>query len=74
MMMMKLLYNQSKFILIVQTQHLNILNIFRTSVNSRFKRNFISMDAFSKHKKLVNDYMLYYSQGKSLKEVFKRDT
>jgi hypothetical protein len=73
MMMMKLLYNQSKFILIVQL-NIYFLNIFRTSVNSRFKRNFISMDAFSKHKKLVNDYMLYYSQGKSLKEVFKRDT
>ena len=32
------------------------------------------MDAYSKHKKLVNDYMLYYSQGKSLNEIFKRDT
>lgn len=33
-----------------------------------------SMDAYSKHKKLVNDYMMYYSNGKSLKDVFKRDT
>ena len=31
------------------------------------------MNAYDRHKKLVNDYLLYYSRGKTLKEVFKRD-
>jgi hypothetical protein len=48
----------------------NLLMFRRASL----KKNFISMDAYSKHKKLVNDYMLYYSKGQSLEEVFKRDT
>lgn len=33
-----------------------------------------SLNAYSKHKKLVNDYIRYYSGGKSIEEVFKRDT
>ena len=32
------------------------------------------MNSYEKHKKLVNDYMMYYSGGKSIKEVFKRDS
>ena len=34
----------------------------------------MSMSAYAKHVKLVNDYLRYYSGGKSLKEVFNRDT
>lgn len=37
-------------------------------------QHFLSMNAYAKHKKLVNDYLLYYSGGKTLKEVFQRDT
>ncbi|CAF0883437.1 unnamed protein product [Brachionus calyciflorus] len=33
-----------------------------------------SMNAYARHVKLVNDYLIYYSGGKSLKEVFQRDT
>lgn len=36
--------------------------------------HFVSMNSYEKHKKLVNDYMMYYSGGKSIKEVFKRDS
>jgi len=36
-------------------------------------QHFASMNAYDRHKKLVNDYLIYYSGGKSLKEVFKRD-
>ena len=35
--------------------------------------HFMSMNAYSKHKKLCNDYIRYYSGGKSIEEVFKRD-
>lgn len=36
--------------------------------------HFMSMNAYSKHKKLCNDYIRYYSKGKSFQEIFKRDT
>lgn len=32
-----------------------------------------SMNAYARHVKLVNDYLIYYSGGKTLKEVFQRD-
>lgn len=31
--------------------------------------HFMSLNAYSKHKKLCNDYIRYYSGGKSLDEV-----
>lgn len=31
--------------------------------------HFMSLNAYSKHKKLCNDYIRYYSGGKSLEEV-----
>ena len=36
--------------------------------------HFLSMNAYAKHKKLVNDYLQYYSGGKTLSQVFARDT
>lgn len=36
--------------------------------------HYASMNAYSKHVKLVNEYLKYYSKGKSLSEVFARDT
>jgi len=35
--------------------------------------HYMSMNAYSRHKKLCNDYIRYYGGGKSFSEVFKRD-
>ncbi|CAF0956487.1 unnamed protein product [Adineta ricciae] len=40
----------------------------------RFRSQFMAMNAYERHKRLVNDYVRYYSQGKSFDELFKRDS
>ena len=50
-----------------------IYNFFREEGQIR-AFHYGSLNAYSKHKKLVNDYIRYYSGGKSIQEVFKRDT
>ncbi|CAF1138113.1 unnamed protein product, partial [Didymodactylos carnosus] len=39
----------------------------------RFHSQFMAMNAYERHKKLVNDYVRYYSKEKSFSEIFKRD-
>jgi hypothetical protein len=34
----------------------------------------MAMNAYERHKRLVNDYVRYYSKEKSFDEIFKRDT
>ena len=40
----------------------------------RYRSQFMAMNAFERHKRLVNDYVRYYSKEKSFDEIFKRDT
>ncbi|CAF1292674.1 unnamed protein product [Adineta steineri] len=39
----------------------------------RFRSQFMAMNAYERHKRLVNDYVRYYSKEKSFNEIFKRD-
>ncbi|UJR09572.1 hypothetical protein I4U23_013807 [Adineta vaga] len=39
----------------------------------RFRSQFMAMNAYDRHKRLVNDYVRYYSKEKSFNEIFKRD-
>lgn len=41
---------------------------------SRFRSSFMGMNAFERHKRLINDYVRFYSKEKSFDEIFKRDT
>ncbi len=34
----------------------------------------MAMNAFERHKRLINDYVRYYSKEKSFDAIFKRDT
>ncbi|CAF1136425.1 unnamed protein product [Rotaria sp. Silwood1] len=40
----------------------------------RFRSQFMAMNAYERHKRLVNDYVRYYSKEKSFDTIFKRDT
>ena len=40
----------------------------------RFRSQFMAMNAYERHKRLVNDYVRYYSKEKSFDEIYKRDT
>lgn len=66
--------NTFKFLTFNRSNKASFSSLSSNDGYSKFKTNFISMDAYSRHKKLVNDYLIYYSGGKSLNEVFKRDT
>mgnify|MGYP001148920068 CR=1 FL=1 len=39
-----------------------------------FRSQFMVMNAFERHKRLINDYVRYYSKEKSFDAIFKRDT
>ena len=41
--------------------------------SEQYRSQFMGMNAFERHKRLINDYVRYYSQGKTFDEVFKRD-
>jgi hypothetical protein len=34
----------------------------------------MAMNAYERHKRLINDYVRYYSKEKSFDAIFKRDT
>lgn len=52
-----------------------VLNEARMKADGQVRAfHFMSMNAYSKHKKLCNDYIRFYSKGKTFEEVFKRDT
>ncbi|CAF1471859.1 unnamed protein product [Rotaria magnacalcarata] len=46
----------------------------QNSNRERFRSQFMAMNAFERHKRLINDYVRYYSKEKSFDAVFKRDT
>ena len=52
----------------------NLIDLYQRVEQQIRSYHYLSMNAYDKHKKLVNDYLRYYSGGKSLQEVFKRDT
>lgn len=43
-------------------------------LRERFRSQFMAMNAFERHKRLINNYVLYYSKEKSFDAAFKRDT
>ncbi|CAF3225462.1 unnamed protein product, partial [Rotaria sp. Silwood2] len=40
----------------------------------RFRSQFMAMNAYERHKRLINDYVRYYSKEKSFDTIFKRNT
>jgi len=40
----------------------------------RYRSQFMGMNAYERHKRLINDYVRYYSKEKSFDAIFKRDT
>ena len=64
--------NRLIYLFVIKNKKKKTFHLYR--IRERFRSQFMAMNAYERHKRLINDYVRYYSKEKSFDAIFKRDT